>query len=79
MRRGGDYLFLPGFFSLYDAIHGWMTRRMDVWKKLHEKRPQCPLLYGMGISVIVIMTISKSLWIVEVSSWGLLGLLIFPR
>jgi hypothetical protein len=52
---------------------------MDVWKKLHEKRPQCPLLYGMGISVIIIMTISKSLWIVEVSSWGLLGLLIFPR
>jgi len=21
--EGGDYLFLPGFFSLYDAIHGW--------------------------------------------------------
>jgi hypothetical protein len=27
----GGYLFLPGFFSLYDAIHGWMTRRMNGW------------------------------------------------
>ncbi len=26
--RGG-YLFLPGFSSLYDAIHGWMTGRKD--------------------------------------------------
>jgi hypothetical protein len=25
----GGYLFLPGFSSLYDAIHGWMTGRMD--------------------------------------------------
>ncbi len=23
VERGG-YLFLPGFSSLYDAIHGWM-------------------------------------------------------
>jgi hypothetical protein len=23
------YLFLSGFFSLYDAIHGWMTGWMD--------------------------------------------------
>jgi hypothetical protein len=23
------YLFLPGFSSLYDAIHGWMTGRTD--------------------------------------------------
>jgi hypothetical protein len=22
--EGGGYLFLPGFYSLYDAIHGWM-------------------------------------------------------
>jgi hypothetical protein len=29
--EGGGYLFLPGFFSLYDAIHGWMTRQMDGW------------------------------------------------
>jgi hypothetical protein len=29
MRRRGGYLFLPGFSSLYDAIHGWMTGRMD--------------------------------------------------
>jgi hypothetical protein len=27
--EGGVYLFLPGFSFLYDAIHGWMTRRMD--------------------------------------------------
>ncbi len=27
----GGYLFLPGFSSLYDGIHGWMTRRMDEW------------------------------------------------
>jgi hypothetical protein len=49
MRRGGGYLFLPGFSSLYDAIHGWMmgrmTGRMDGWKKLHKKQPQRPLLY----------------------------------
>jgi hypothetical protein len=33
MRRGGGYLFLPGFlFSMYDAIHGWMTGWMDGWK-----------------------------------------------
>ncbi len=30
-QRGG-YLFLPGFSSLYDAIHGWMTGWMDGWK-----------------------------------------------
>jgi hypothetical protein len=29
MRREGGYLFLPGFSSLYDAIHEWMTGRMD--------------------------------------------------
>jgi hypothetical protein len=29
MCRGGGYLFLPGFSSLYDAIHGWMTGRTD--------------------------------------------------
>jgi hypothetical protein len=23
-QRGGAYLFLPEFSSLYDAIHGWM-------------------------------------------------------
>jgi hypothetical protein len=23
------FLFLPGFSSLYDAIHGWMMGRMD--------------------------------------------------
>jgi len=28
MRRGGG-VFLPGFSSLYDAIHGCMTGRMD--------------------------------------------------
>jgi hypothetical protein len=28
-REGGGYLFLPGFSSLYDAIHGWMMGRMD--------------------------------------------------
>jgi hypothetical protein len=47
-RERGGYLFLSGFSSLYDAIHGWMTRRMDGWKKLHEKRPRRPLLYVMS-------------------------------
>jgi hypothetical protein len=28
---GGVYLFMPGFSSLYDAIHGWMMGRMDGW------------------------------------------------
>jgi hypothetical protein len=29
MRRGRGYLVLPGFSSLYDAIHGWITGWMD--------------------------------------------------
>jgi hypothetical protein len=29
MRKKGGYLFLSGFFPLYDAIHGWMTGRID--------------------------------------------------
>jgi hypothetical protein len=32
MRREGggrSYLFLPGFFSMYDAIHERMTKWMD--------------------------------------------------
>jgi hypothetical protein len=33
-HMGGGYLFLPGFSSLYDAIHGWMTGWMD--GKLHK-------------------------------------------
>jgi hypothetical protein len=41
--EGGGYLFLPGFSSLYDAIHGWMTGRTD--DGLQEKRPRHPLLY----------------------------------
>jgi hypothetical protein len=49
---GGGYLFLPGFSSMNDAIHGWMTGRIDGWvswwKKLHVKRPRRPLLYVMG-------------------------------
>jgi hypothetical protein len=36
----GGYLFLPGFSSLYDAIHGWMTGRME-----KASRPRRPLLY----------------------------------
>ncbi len=45
MRRGEGYIFMSGFSSLYDAIHRWMMRQMDGWKKLHEKWPQHPLLY----------------------------------
>ncbi len=50
MHRGrGGYLFLLGFSSLYDAIHGWMMGWMDGWvtwwKKLHEKWPRHLLLY----------------------------------
>jgi hypothetical protein len=33
MRRRAGYLFLSGFSSMYDAIHGWMTRWMDGWMK----------------------------------------------
>ncbi len=28
-EEGRVYLFLPGFSSLYEAIHGWMTGWMD--------------------------------------------------
>jgi hypothetical protein len=32
MHKGGEgNLFQPGFFSMYDAIHGWMTGRTDGW------------------------------------------------
>jgi hypothetical protein len=37
MRRVEGYLVLPGFSSLYDAIHGWMTKRMDEWMKSFTK------------------------------------------
>jgi hypothetical protein len=30
-KRGGGNLFLPRYSSLYDAIHGWMTRRTNGW------------------------------------------------
>jgi hypothetical protein len=29
MHKGGAYLFLPGFSSLYNAIHEWKTGQMD--------------------------------------------------
>jgi hypothetical protein len=29
--KGGGYLFISGFSSLYDAIHGWMMGRTDEW------------------------------------------------
>jgi hypothetical protein len=44
MHRRGVYLFLSRFSSLYDDIRGWMTGRMDGWKKFHEKRPRHLLL-----------------------------------
>jgi hypothetical protein len=28
----GERVILSGFFSLYDAIHVWMTRWMNGWK-----------------------------------------------
>jgi len=41
MCKGGGYLFLPRFFSLYDTIHGWMMGRMDGWMdESHEKTSQ---------------------------------------
>jgi hypothetical protein len=53
----GGVIYLLGFFSSYDAIHGWMTGQvdgqMDWWtghmKKLHEKWPRHPLLYSIAI------------------------------
>jgi hypothetical protein len=30
-KRGGGYLFMLRFSSLYDAIHGWMMGRTDGW------------------------------------------------
>jgi hypothetical protein len=42
----GGYLFLPGFSSLYDAIHEWMMGRMDGWmEKASQKTTKRPLLY----------------------------------
>jgi hypothetical protein len=58
VQRGGVYLFLPGFSSLYDAIHGWMTRWMDGWM---EKASQKTI------------TTSFSLYVKEYSSLKGLG------
>jgi hypothetical protein len=30
-RGGAVIFFYQGFFFMYDAIHGWMTRQMDGW------------------------------------------------
>jgi hypothetical protein len=49
----GGYLFLPGFSSPYDAIYGWMTRRMD--GKLHKKQRQHPLLYVINIFLATLL------------------------
>jgi hypothetical protein len=43
-QRGG-YLFLPGFSSLYDAIHGWMTGQMDGWMESFTKNDHDMLYY----------------------------------
>jgi hypothetical protein len=46
MHRGGrGYLFLPGFSSLYDAIPGWMTGRMDGWMESFTKNDHDVLYY----------------------------------
>jgi hypothetical protein len=45
----GPGMPFPRFFSLYDAIRGWMTRQMD--GKIHEKRPRHPLLYVILVNV----------------------------
>jgi hypothetical protein len=45
MRMGGGgrgYLVLPGFYSLYDAIQGWMVEASG---------PRRPLLYVISIYV----------------------------
>jgi hypothetical protein len=39
------YLFLPGFSSLYDAIHGWMMRQMDGWMESFMKNDYDVLYY----------------------------------
>jgi hypothetical protein len=39
------YLFLPGFSFLYDAIHGWMTGRMNEWMKSFTKNDHDVLYY----------------------------------
>jgi hypothetical protein len=46
---------------LYDAIHGWMTGRMD--GKLYEKRPGRPLLYVMHFETVQMTT--YNLWNVK--------------
>jgi hypothetical protein len=43
--EGGGYLFLPGFSSQYDAIHGWMTGWMDGWMESFTKNDHDVLYY----------------------------------
>jgi hypothetical protein len=48
---------MPGFSSLYDAIHGWKTGRMDGWtghvmkKASLKNRAQHPLLYVISLQI----------------------------
>jgi hypothetical protein len=45
-EEGGEvYLFLAGFSSLYDAIHGWMTGRMDE-KSFTTRHPLLYIIIG---------------------------------
>jgi hypothetical protein len=45
MRRWEGYLLLPGFSSLYDAIHGCTTRQMNGWMKSFTKNDHDVLYY----------------------------------
>jgi hypothetical protein len=57
-RGGGRYLFLPGFSSLYDAIHEWMMGRMD--GKLHKKTTMMSFticnIYKVPIMIVEMIT-----------------------
>ncbi len=54
MRRGRDNLFLSGFFSLYDAIHGWMTERMNGWiEKASRKTTTTSFTICNNVQVVI--------------------------
>jgi hypothetical protein len=67
MRRGeGDaiYLFLPGFSSLYDAIHGWMMGWMDGWKASRKTTTRSFTICNNN-NIIVLKNLINRFYLVE--------------
>jgi hypothetical protein len=54
----GGYLYLPGFFSLYNAIHGWMDESRD--EKSFTKNDHDVLYYMLYVIIDEVGTFSDT-------------------